>query len=156
MAIEWPDQEGWTVGFEQDIGSQAIKEMVKNPETVENWTEIGTVLVTRGDVASTANFDLDTLIDALVRGARAKARDVQIDIEKEGLPGAETSRLFVIKAKDYPDGTSETQVQLLVKGKKSIFNIQRTKRTADLDEKTIKEWIAFLKTARLTVQENKV
>lgn len=156
IAIEWPDQEGWKVGYEQDNGSQAILETVISPETVENWTQIGTVLVTRGDVESTANFDLDVLVDALVKRAQTNARDVQIEKEKEGLPGIEASRIFVIKAKDYPDGTSETQVQLLVKGKKSVFNIQRTKRTADLDQETIRAWVAFLKTARLTAQEDKV
>lgn len=145
IVIDWPDSEGWVVGYEQDAENQAIIETVKTPETVENWTEIGTVFMFK-DVIGT---DLNNYIQKVAEISKMRAQRSELVIVTNGIEGEYDSRIFVIKAQNYRDGTSETQVQLILQGNKALYNIQRTKRTADLDNETINNWINFLRTVRI-------
>ena len=134
------------MGHQQDTGSTVIYEFVKPPETVYTWTELGTILVFRGLVG----IDLDNYMQRILMKPQSAAQRATIELRTERLGGHyRNSRIFVLHGSGYPDGTSETQVQLLVQGKEGLYNIQRTKRTADLDDATVSSWVKFLQTARI-------
>ena len=145
IAIDWPDAEGWIVGHQQDVGDTAIVETVRQPETVENWTEIGTTMIYRNKVG----IALDRFNQIVFERTQSLTQEATLESRAERLPGEHDSRIFVIRAKNYQDGTSETQVQLWVQGDQALYNIQRTKRTADLDQETVDRWVRFLMGARV-------
>jgi len=149
LEIEWPEAEGWVIGHQQDVGHTAIVEVVRPPETVHSWTQLGTMLMFRDDAGRWMGAHLDETVSRLFESARARAREARLDTRPERLSGPFDSRIFVIVGNQYPDGTSETQVQLLVQGTNALYNIQRTQRTPGLDRQTVEAWVHFLQTARV-------
>ncbi|MBI3331039.1 MAG: hypothetical protein HYZ96_02885 [Candidatus Omnitrophica bacterium] len=153
LEIEWPEAEGWVIGHQQDIGHTAIVEVVRPPETVHNWTQLGTMMVFRDDIGKWMATHLDDTVNRLFEGAKTRAQEANLDARPERLVGPFDSRIFIIVGKGYPDGTSETQVQLLVQGRNVLYNIQRTQRTSQLDRETVEAWVRFLQTARVISEQ---
>jgi len=145
--INWPDEEGWRLGHKQDAGNIAVAEFVRGKETVENWTELGTMVFVR----NLPNVDLDAYLTTIDEESKALCKEVRFVI-RSGYPmvvDGRPARIFVVRCKELPNGTSETQVQLIIAGRQAFYNLQRTKRDFNLDEETVRKWSAFLKTVRV-------
>ena len=48
FSLDWPDSENWKVGSSQENEQMVIVELVRGRETVEKWTELGTMTSYKG------------------------------------------------------------------------------------------------------------
>src|SRR5262245_55978116 len=48
FSLDWPDSENWKVGSSQENEKMVMVELVRGKETVEKWTELGTMTSYKG------------------------------------------------------------------------------------------------------------
>jgi hypothetical protein len=162
LCINLPDEEGWCLGAVNQIETAmtTMAELVHDDETLENWTQMieVTSMSSRSPVMEKLG-GLDAFIQLTDDAAASTCEegwDLKV-VDEEPINGF-TARVFVTRCERLSRtahthesvwGTSETKVQLLIEGRQNLYNVIRTKRGSDLDERSVNEWIAFLKNVRL-------
>jgi tetratricopeptide (TPR) repeat protein len=148
LMIDWPDAEGWKVANQQDNSEQKVIELLRNKETFDNWTEIGTMTVYKG-------------INASLKIPITKTMDLMYDSAKKNCPSAKLTMIEKDDKAKYPwiifkiecdSKGSESQVWYATQGTDELFvNFRAVKQKtipADLQDK----WVKFFKTAKIVSQ----
>jgi len=146
LVLNWPEQEGWKVANRQENKNIQMLELVREGETLENWTQIGTMIWNKGAVLP--HID--------------KAYALYSSKLRAGCPGAQINTVLleadipfprVIFTLDCPktpkDGHPESAVWLIVQGKQSLYVAHRAARTERLSENLQKKWASWLKSAKV-------
>ncbi|WP_162932516.1 hypothetical protein [Solimonas sp. K1W22B-7] len=149
MLLDWPDEEGWKAANKQENSRVQMIEIVRGEETVDNWTELGTMISNKGTVLPSIAMGYETYKTQLEKtcpGAVFEIRDVEADAEYPRM-------IFTFSCERTPkDGHAESAVWLLMQGKQSLYVAQRAIRSARIPEDLCLRWIEWLKTARVVVR----
>jgi tetratricopeptide (TPR) repeat protein len=149
LMIDWPDAEGWKVASQQDNAEQNMIELLRNEETFDNWTEIGTMFVYK-KISSAMNIPITKTMDLMFDGAkkncpRAKLTMIEKD-DKAKYPW------IIFKIECGSSKGTESQVWYAIQGTNEMFvNFRAVKQKtipADLQDK----WVKFFKTAKIVTQ----
>ena len=147
--------EHWVIGNDQKDEAMSLTEMVPKGETVENWTEIITMITT----SNSPNANLDELgqaqKEASIQGCTTGHR---FEEKERGQISGLPMLILVVRCESGAKGSGtdksvwgkpETYVSLMIAGHQNVYTVMRAARRSDLSEATIQEWIDFLKTAQI-------
>ena len=152
LMIDWPDSEGWKVANQQDNAEQNMTELLRNKETFENWTEIGTMQVLKGmGSLKTKNLPITFFMNQMHEEAKKNCSPAAklTMIEKE-----ETAKYpwIIFKIECSSSKGTESQVYYITQGTNDLFiNFRAVKQKtvpSDLQDK----WVTFFKTSKIIAQ----
>jgi hypothetical protein len=135
---------GFKIGYQSSHDNQSITEWVPSGETVEDWTQMATVLVFRH-----ASVDAATFLQSIGKrwfsdcpGSGAKG------IFTDQVNGYVVSMLLLRCPRNPSTGKPETTAFRVIKGNDALYTVQRAFR-ADLSDKDLEETMHAL--AKVTV-----
>lgn len=146
LLLHWPESENWKVGSSQENEQMALLELIPAKETLENWTEMGTMMSIKGAVGIPVENAMNMMFDQ----AKANAPKAQLTfIEKD-----ETAEfpwiIFTIEAPNFKnDKNPESQLWYVVQGKTALYTNFRAVKQATVPAELKEKWIAFFKTGKI-------
>ena len=150
LCLDFSDEDKWCLLQAGSEDTQNQARLVRSHETVQNWTE----LITFSSSKNRAR-DLDLVLNTTQELLRSRCRDgFRFAVRSREPVGGFPARIFsahcrVLSPSSHSSDASETQVQLIIGGHDKLHNVERKRRTSDLDKKTLDQWINFFKTARI-------
>lgn len=146
LILNWPEEENWKLGSSQENDQMAMLELIHSDETLENWTEFGSMISIKG----AKNIPMD------------KAMNMMYDQAKENSPKAKLTFIEKDESVEYPwiiftiespsvknDKTPESQLWYIVQGKTSLYTNFRAVKQATIPSDLKEKWIKFFKTGEI-------
>ncbi len=146
LMLHWPEEENWKLGSSQEDGNIAMLELIHADETLENWTEIGSMLSIKG----ATNVPMD------------KAMNMMFDQSKEGSPKAKLTFIEKDESVEYPwiiftienvgskkEKNVESQLWYIVQGKTALYTNFRAVKESALTSDIKDKWMKFFKTGEV-------
>ena len=151
MMLDWPDSENWKLANSQETDQMMMVELLKDNETFDNWTEIGTMQSIKG----ATNVQMDKAMNLMYDQAKETCPDAELNfIEKDETPEYPWI-LFTINCGSYKDTNEpESQLYYIVQGKSALFINFRAIKEPKIDDKTKTKWIDFFKTGKVVFQKD--
>ncbi|OFX59866.1 MAG: hypothetical protein A2046_02000 [Bacteroidetes bacterium GWA2_30_7] len=142
LMLHWPEEENWKVGSNQENEQMMMIELLRNNETFENWTEIGTMQSIKG----VTGIPMDKAMNLMYEESKKTCpKSILTFIEKDEnveYPWV----IFTIECGKYKDSkTAESQLWYIVQGKTSMYTNFRAIKEASIPDITKKKWIDFFK-----------
>jgi len=149
LMIDWPDEEGWRVANQQDNAEQTMIELLRNKETFDNWTEIGTMFVYKG-VSASKKIPITNTMDFLSENAKKTCPTAKVTMIEKDESAKYPWIIFKIECSSSKE--AESQVWYAIQGTNELYvNFRGVKKEtipADLQDK----WVKFFKTAKIVAQ----
>ncbi|HWA33140.1 MAG TPA: tetratricopeptide repeat protein [Cyclobacteriaceae bacterium] len=146
LMLNWPESENWKMANSQENAQMAMIELVHSNETLENWTEIGTMTSYKG----VKNIPVDKAMNMMYEQAKVNAPKAKLTFLEKNETAEYPWIIFTIEAPEFKnDNTPESQLWYVVQGKTSLYTNFRAikKATIPLDLKD--KWLAFFKTGKV-------
>ena len=148
LLLDLPHHEGWKVGNRQyDKGVQFI-ELVKNGETVENWTELVTMISKPIDPL----INLEVVMENFLTETQKSAPKAKLTLVEKDLKNRYPRIMFKIEAADYPGKSgqeAESDLFYLVKGVSHLFINVRAVKRPHLSKAQVDSWAATFRAAKV-------
>jgi Flp pilus assembly protein TadD len=145
LELNWPDEEGWKIASNQEDKEHKVVELLRNNETLDAWTEIGTMMI----YLSLKNVPVDAAMNAMYEQAKkscpsAKLTFIEKD-EKDKYPWI----LFKIECgADNP----ESQVWYITQGANGMYVNFRAVKQKTIPDNIKDKWVSFFKTSKIVVK----
>ena len=145
LRLDWPDAEGWKVASNQADNERKVIELLRNNETFDNWTEMGTMMT----YPSLNNVPLDAAMNVMFDQAKKSCPSAKLTfIEKDD----KTKYPWIIFKIECGTSTPESQVwQILIGSNETYINFRAVKQKSVPDNLKNK-WVSFFKTASIVAQ----
>ena len=146
LMLYWPEDENWKMANSQETEQMLMIELLRNDETFDNWTEIGTMQSVKGAVG----VPMDEAMNVIGDQAKNDCSDAKITLidkdEKAEFPWV----IFSVECASYKSSkTAESQIWYIVQGKDALYMNFRAVKKATVPEKTKEKWVAFFKTGKV-------
>jgi len=142
LKLDWSGAEGWKVASDQSDKDRKVVELLKNNETFENWTEIGTMM----EYPSLHHVPVDTAMNAMYEQAKANCASAKLTVIDKDENAAFPWILFKIECDNQ---NPESQVWQIIQGTRAMYvNFRAVKQNA-IPGTLEKQWISFFKTASI-------
>jgi len=139
--LDWPDGEGWRVASNQQDKERKVIELLRNKETFENWTEIGTMMV-----YPLKNVHVDAAMKAMFDQAKANCLSAKLTfIEKDD----KTKYPWIIFKIECGSKTPESQVWHIMQGTNEMYVNFRAVKQKTIPDNLKDKWTTFFKTAKI-------
>jgi tetratricopeptide (TPR) repeat protein len=146
LMLYWPEDENWKMENSQETKEMIMIELLRNEETFDNWTEIGTMQSLKGAV----DVDLDVTMDAVREQAKSNCPDAKIVLIEKNEAAEFPWIIFSVECASYKSSkTAESQIWYIVQGKEALYMNFRAVKEATVPVKTKEKWIAFFKTGKV-------
>ena len=146
LMLDWPNDEGWHVASNQEDKERRVFELLRNKETFDNWTEMGTMMVYPLQGASKQNVDMDVYMNLFYENAKKNGFLPKLTfIEKDD----KAEFPWIIYKMETNSKTPESQVWQIMQGNTGMYvNFRAVKeKTVPVDLQT--KLVAFFKTAKI-------
>ena len=146
LMLDWPESENWKVGSSQENEQMAILELIHANETLEKWTEIGTMMSIKG----AKNIPMDEAMNMMFDQAKLNSPKAKLTFIVKDESVEYPWIIFTIEAPNFKnDKAPESQLWYIVQGKTALYTnfraVKQSKVPADLKDK----WIKFFKTGKI-------
>lgn len=149
LRIDWPDSEGWKVANEEDNDQQKMIELLRNNETFENWTEIGTTFVFK-KISSALGIPITKTMDQLFDNAQKNCPTAKLTFIEKNDTAKYTWIIFKVECTNLT--VNESQVWHVIQGTDELFSSFRAVKQNPIPVDLEKKWIDFFKTASIVIQ----
>lgn len=146
--MSWPDEEGWTVANDQDNAKMHLVEVVRKGETLENWSQLGTMMAFK----NTHVPDISVVSKGLKDSHKSHCSDVHLIVHTVEQDREYPRSIFSLECSKESDGTAESGVWMATQGKSSLYLIFRSIKAGSVPEKLRTEWIEWLKTGKVVIK----
>jgi len=146
LMLDWPDDEHWKVGDNQENNQMHVIDLIHDNETIDNWTELGNMTAIKG----AKNVPMD------------KAMNMMYDQAKKHAPKAKLTFIEKDESVEYPwiiftiesprfinDKRPESQLWYIVQGKASLYTNFRAIKKASIPPELKEKWVKFFKTGQV-------
>jgi tetratricopeptide (TPR) repeat protein len=146
FVLEWPANEKWKLGSNQENDQMHVIEVIHSNETLEKWSEIGTMTT----IKNVKNVPMDKAMDLTYQQSKQNAPNAKLTfIEKD-----ETAEYpwitFTIESPEFTnDKTPESQLWYIVQGKNALYTNFRAVKQATIPAELKDKWIAFFKAGKI-------
>lgn len=148
LMIDWPDSEGWHVANQQDNAQQRMIELLKNKETFDNWTEIGTMFVYK-NVGVALKIPITKTMDLMYEQAKKKCPKAKLTlIEKDDT----TKYPWIIFKIECGSNGVESQVWHATQGTDEMFVNFRAVKQKSVPQELQDKWVKFFKGSKIVTQ----
>lgn len=146
LVLDWPDNENWKIGSNQENDQMTMVELIHSGETLENWTEFGSMIALKG----AKNIPMDKAMNLMFDQAKVNAPKAKLTfIEKD-----ETVEfpwiIFTIESPNFKnDKNPESQLWYIVQGKTALYTNFRAVKQTSIPEDLKVKWLSFFKTGKV-------
>ena len=146
LLLHWPEEENWKIGNSQENDQMALLELIHSDETIDNWTEMGTMMSVKGAKDVPMDMVMNMMFDEAKKNApKAKLTFIEKD-ESAEFPWI----LFTIESPKFKnDKTPESQLWYIIQGKTSLYTNFRAIKEKSIPETLKNKWVAFFKTGKI-------
>jgi tetratricopeptide (TPR) repeat protein len=146
LKLEWPANENWKVGSNQENDQMRMIELIHADETFENWTEIGTMMSIKGAL----NLPVDNAMNMMFEQSKKNYPKAKLTFIEKNETVEYPWIIFTIELPSSKNNkTPESQLWYIVQGKTALYtNFRAVKQDtvpADLKDK----WTKFFKTGEI-------
>lgn len=147
LSLHWPENENWKVESSQENDQMMMLELLRNNETFDNWTELGSMISIKGAV----NIPMDNAMKMMFEQAQKEGnKSVLTFIEKDEnceFPWI----LFKIETPKFKSGDkrAESQLYYIVQGKTSLYTNFRAVKEKTISKELEVKWVKFFKTGKI-------
>lgn len=152
LALDWPDDENWTLANRQSNKGVSMIELVHKGESLTNWSEIGTMMVMpKNGMKLTAHQGMEIFSNSAKQGNPNLNLTLIESEENTEYPWV----IFKIEnQKSSISDNYESQVYSIVIGRQNIFVSFRAIKEKIIPAETERKWVAFFKTGKIVNSEN--
>lgn len=132
---------GWKLGYSPQPTKQGwIKEWVRPPETVDNWTKLITLEFLNANTTPPREFMNE--LEARMRKRCPRVQWHVIDATKRRV-------IYEWKIDDCPGQKSQDEIAELLAGDYGLYRAAYTEKVSSIDPATRKQWIQWMSRARI-------
>lgn len=144
--LDWPINEGWKIGSDQENSKQHVIDVIRANETIDNWTELGNMTTIKG----VTGVPIDMPMNYIFEQAKKKAKDAKLTILEKDDKAEYPWIIFTIEASGFKgDKRPESQLWFTIIGKQAIYNNFRAIKQATIPDELKTKWIEFFKTGKI-------
>jgi tetratricopeptide (TPR) repeat protein len=146
LMLHWPEEENWKVGSSQENEQMAMLELIHSDETLENWTEFGSMISIKG----AKNIPMDKAMNMMFEQAKQNAPKAKLTFIEKDESVEYPWIIFTIEAPGFKnDKTPESQLWYIVQGKTSLYTNFRAVKQVTVPFGLKEKWIKFFKTGEI-------
>lgn len=146
LTLDWPDEENWKVGSKQENGQITMVELIPANETLENWTEFGSMMSIKG----VQNVPMDKAMNMMYEQAKKQSPEAKLTFIEKDESVKYPWIIFTIESPSFKnDKTPESQLWYIVQGKISLYTNFRAVKKSTISSDLKEKWIKFFKTAQI-------
>lgn len=146
LMLDWPESENWKLGSSQENEQMAMFELIHSNETLENWTEIGTMMSIKG----VQNLSMHKAMNLMYTQAKQNSPKAKLTFLEKDEKAEYPWIIFTIEAPGFKnDKRPESQLWYIVQGKISLYTNFRAIKKASIPADLKDKWISFFKTAKV-------
>lgn len=146
LVLDWPKNEHWIMGDDQENSRQHIIDLIHEGETVDKWTELANMTTVKG----IRGIPIDTAMIIMFSSAKVTAPDAKLTFIKRGEMQECGWIIFSIESPHFDqDTTAESQLWLVVQGKQALYTNFVAVKAPALTEEFKTKWSTFFQKARL-------
>ncbi len=143
FVLDWP--ENW-VGSKQENDKMILVEFVASNETLDKWTEIGTMTTLKG----MTNISLDDYKNLLFQQSKKNSSKAELVVIEKNESSENPWIIFTIEAPNFKNNKNpESQLWFVIQGKDSLYSNFRAVKKATIPNELKDKWIAFFKNGRI-------
>ncbi|HEY6095726.1 MAG TPA: hypothetical protein VIU93_12315 [Gallionellaceae bacterium] len=149
LLLDWPDAEGWKVAANQENQTTQMIELIRQGETLDNWTQIGSMIWYKGIRVT----DIHSIYEKLSDTFKKTCPDVKLEIQFSEATAEYPRIIFLQECLKTPkDGHPEAALFLAIQGKQSLYVAHRAAKLAHLPDNLRKKWVKWLKTGKVVLK----
>lgn len=146
LSLHWPEDENWKIGNSQENAQMAVLELVHSDETLEDWTEIGTMMSIKG----AKNIPMDEAMKMMYQQSLKNAPKSKLTFIEKDESVEFPWIIFTIESPRFKDDkTPESQLWYIVQGKTSLYTNFRAIKEKKIPEALKQKWTSFFKTGKV-------
>jgi len=146
LMLDWPENENWKVGSSQENEQMAMLELIHSNETLEKWTEFGSMMSIKG----ARNIPVDKAMNMMFDQARQNSPKAKLTFIEKDESDEYPWILFTIEAPSFKnDNTPESQLWYIVQGKTSLYANFRAVKQVTVPPDLKDKWTKFFKTGKI-------
>lgn len=139
-------EENWKIGTNQENEKMVMLELIHSNETLENWTEIGTMMAIKG----VTNFAMDEAMNLMYEQTKKSAPKAKLTFIEKDETVEHPWIIFTIESPSFKaDKTPESQLWYIVQGKSSLYTNFRAVKKATVPADLKDKWIKFFKSGKI-------
>lgn len=152
FVLNWPEYENWKIAGRQENNEMIFVELLKNDETFDNWTEIGTMMSIKG----ATNIPMDNAMNMMFEQAQKEGKDSKLTFIKKDESCEFPWILFKIETSKHKKGDKgpESQLWYIVQGKTSLYTNFRAVKEKEISKELETKWIVFFKAGKVVYKNN--
>lgn len=144
--LYWPENENWKLGSNNEDATMAMMELIHTNETIENWTEMGTMMSIKGAI----NAPLEKVMNKMLEQMPKQTTEPKLTFIEKDETAEYPCIIFTIENVRAPKSkVSESAIWYIVQGKTSLYINFYTVKQAALSEAAKSKWIAFFKSGKI-------
>lgn len=149
LSLHWPENENWKVGSNQENDQMTMIELIPSNETLDNWTEIGTMTAIKG----AKNIPMDKAMNLMFDQSKKNSPKSKLTFIEKDESVEFPWIIFIIESPNFKDDKkSESQLWYIVQGKNSLYTNFRAIKESSIPENLKDKWTKFFKTAKIVYQ----
>ena len=144
--LNWPEEENWKIGNSQENTQMAMLELIHANETLENWTEMGTMMSYFGSKP----IPMDQVMNILFEQSKLNAPKANLTFIEKDETAAYPWIIFTIESPNFKnDKRPESQLWYITQGKQALYSNFRAIKEASIPDVLKEKWIKFFKTGQV-------
>jgi tetratricopeptide (TPR) repeat protein len=149
VKLNWPEDEHWKIGSEQDNAEQHVVDYIHDNETLQKWTEIGNMTSIKG----ATGVPMDKAMQLMLEESKKNSDDVKLTFIEKDEKAEYPWITFMLEASSFKtDKTPESQLWYVVQGKNALYTNFRAIKQATIPSELKEKWVKFFKTAKVVTK----
>jgi len=151
LRLDWPKDENWKIGSNQENEQMVMIELIHSDETLENWTEIGSMISIKG----AKNIPMDKVMSMMYDQAKENAPKAKLTFIEKDESVEYPWIIFTIESPSFKnDKTPESQLWYIIQGKASLYTNFRAVKEKTIPSHLKEKWIKFFKTGKIVYDKS--
>ena len=146
LMLHWPEEENWKIGSEQENEEANLLQLIHTNETLEKWTEFGSMTSIKG----VKNSNVDTIMFLMFEVSKKQAPNAKLTFIEKDVTTEHPWIIFTIESPNFNNDTiPESQLWYIIQGKESLYTNFRAVKQAIIPEELKIKWTTFFKTGKV-------
>jgi len=146
LMLYWPEEENWKIGNSQENEQISMLELIHSNETLENWTEFGSMLSIKG----VKNTSMDEVMNLMYNQSKINSPNAKLTFIEKDESVEYPWIIFTIESSGFKnDKKPESQLWYIIQGKTSLYTNFRAVKQQKIPSILKVKWINFFKTGKI-------
>lgn len=152
LKMKWPDEENWKIADSYDKSDVSMLTLIHSTETLENWTEIGTMIAIR----KVRGMQVDSAMHLVYRKALLNSKDAKLTFIQKDEHAKYPWIIFTIESSSFTNEPKpESQIWYVVQGDDALYTNFFAVRNATFPEDLRTKWVEIFKMSEIVVNPTK-